>query len=65
MADLDKQSKSFGPKRIFGYLKQNPHMAVSVGLFLGGGGALALNITPLAGSLFGAGGACWAPGSPS
>lgn len=57
MAELGKQSKSFGPKHVFGYLKQNPHMAVSVGLFLGGGGALALNITPLAGSLFGAGGA--------
>lgn len=57
MADLEKQSKGFGPKRVFGYIKENPHMAVSVGLFLGGGGALALNITPLAGSLFGAGGA--------
>lgn len=57
MADLEKQSKGFGPKRVFGYIKVNPNMAVSVGLFLGGGGALALNITPLAGSLFGAGGA--------
>ena len=57
MADLDKQSKGFGPKRVLGYIKENPHMAVSVGLFCGGGVALALNITPLAGSLFGAGGA--------
>ena len=57
MADPDKRSKGFGPKRVFGYIKENPHMAVSVGLFLGGGGALTLNITPLAGSLFGAGGA--------
>lgn len=57
MADPDKQSKGFGPKHVFGYLRQNPHMAVSIGLFLGGGGALTLNITPLAGSLFGAGGA--------
>lgn len=45
------------PKRAIGYGKENPHLAVSVGLFSGGGLALALNITPLAGSLFGAGGA--------
>lgn len=57
MAEPGKQSKGFGPKRVFGYIKQNPHMAVSVGLFCGGGVALALNIMPLAGALFGAGGA--------
>ena len=57
MADPDKQSKGFGPKRVFVYLKENPHMLVSAGLFCAGGEALARNITPLAGSLFGAGGA--------
>lgn len=57
MPDAEKQSKRFGSKRVFGYIKENPHMAVSVGLFLCGGGALALNVAPLAGSLFGAGGA--------
>ena len=57
MAHLDKQSKGLGPKRVWGYIKENPHMAVSVGLFGGGGLSLLLNITPLAGSLFGAGGA--------
>ena len=57
MADPDKQSKGFGPKRVFGYINGNPHMVVSVGLFCAGGEALARNITPLAGSLFGAGGA--------
>jgi hypothetical protein len=57
MADSQSQFNDFGPKRIFRYTKQNPHLAVSVGLFCGGGAALGLNITPLAGSLFGAGGA--------
>lgn len=57
MANLDKQSKGFGPKRILRYVKENPHMAVSVGLFCGGGVALWQNVTSLAGSLFGAGGA--------
>ncbi len=47
MADLDKQSKRFGPKRVSGYIKENPHMAVSVGLFCGGGVALWQNVTPL------------------
>ena len=37
--------------------KKNPHMAVSVGLFCAGGVALWQDVTPLAGSLFGAGGA--------
>ncbi len=57
MAEPDKKFKDFGSRRVFGYIKQNPHMAVSIGLFCGGGVALLLNITPLAGSLFGAGGA--------
>jgi hypothetical protein len=57
MAELNKQSRGFGSKRVFRYINENPHMAVSIGLFLGGVGALTLNITPLAGSLFGAGGA--------
>ena len=57
MPEAEKQSKRFGSKRVFGYIKENPHMAVSVGLSLCGGGALALNVAPLAGSLFGAGGA--------
>ena len=57
MANLDKQSKGFGPKSVSGYIKENPHMVVSVGLFCGGGVALWQNVTPLAGSLFGAGGA--------
>lgn len=47
----------FWPKRALGFGKENPHLAVSVGLFSCGGVALALGITPLAGSLFGAGGA--------
>ncbi|WP_145129349.1 hypothetical protein [Pseudomonas sp. URMO17WK12:I11] len=38
-------------------IKQNPHMTVSVLLFCCGGIALWLEVTPLAGSLFGAGGA--------
>jgi hypothetical protein len=57
MADPGKHSKGFGSARFFGYIKHNPHMAVSVGLFCGGGVALAFNVAPLAGSLFGAGGA--------
>ena len=57
MPEAEKQSKRFGSKRVFGYIKENPHMAVSVGLSLCGGGALALNVAPLAGALFGAGGA--------
>ncbi|MDQ7915844.1 hypothetical protein RCF34_22300 [Pseudomonas sp. 102515] len=38
-------------------IKQNPHLIVSVLLFGGGGLALWSNVAPLAGSLFGAGGA--------
>lgn len=57
MADLDMQSKWFGPQHAWDYIKANPHMAVSVSLFCAGGAALGLNVTPLAGSLFGAGGA--------
>ena len=57
MADLKKQLEGLGPERIFRYAKDNPHLAVSVGLFCGGGVALGLNVAPLAGSLFGAGGA--------
>lgn len=38
-------------------IKRNPHLFVSALLFGGGGIALWSNITPLAGSLFGAGGA--------
>ena len=49
MPDAEKQSKRFGSKRVFGYIKKNPHMAVSVGLFLCGGGALARSVAPLAG----------------
>lgn len=56
-ADLGKQFTGFRPKRVSSYIKENPHMAVSNGLFCGGGIALWLNVTPLAGSLFGAGGA--------
>lgn len=55
--DLDKQSKSFRLKRLGAYIVENPHMAVSVSLFCCGGVALWQNVTPLAGSLFGAGGA--------
>ena len=54
---LDKQSKSYGLKHLGVYIKENPHMAVSVSLFCCGGIALWQNVTPLAGSLFGAGGA--------
>ena len=54
---LDKQSKSDGLKHLGVYIKENPHMAVSVSLFCCGGIALWQNVTPLAGSLFGAGGA--------
>lgn len=57
MANSEKQSNSFTPRRILSYAKENPHFTVSVGLFCGGGAALWLNITPLAGALFGAGGA--------
>jgi len=57
MTNLKKQTNSIGPKRAVGYIKENPHLAVSVGLFCGGGVALALNVASLAGSLFGAGGA--------
>jgi hypothetical protein len=45
------------PKSIVRYIKENPHMAVSVALFCGGGLALQRDVTSLAGSLFGAGGA--------
>lgn len=55
-ADVDKQSKAYSPKHVLVYIKENPHMAVSIGLFCGGGVALWQNIAPLAGSLFGAGG---------
>ena len=51
MADLEKHPRHFEPKRLSGCIKQNPHMAVSIGLFVSGGAALALNIAPLAGSL--------------
>lgn len=57
MADTNRRSGASLPGRVFAYVKNNPHMAVSVGLFGAGAGALATNITPLAGSLFGAGGA--------
>lgn len=57
MPDLDKRTDRFSSQRTLGYIKENPHMAVSTGLFFGGAAALWLNITPLAGSLFGAGGA--------
>lgn len=57
VVDPDKQSKNFGLKQLGVYIKENPHMAVSVSLFCCGGLALWQNVTPLAGSLFGAGGA--------
>lgn len=57
VVNLDKQSKGFGLKHFGVYIKENPHMAVSVSLFCCGGIALWQNVTPLAGSLFGAGGA--------
>lgn len=44
-------------KRIVEYVKGNPHLGVSIALFCGGGGAMALGVSTLAGSLFGAGGA--------
>lgn len=55
--ELNKQSKSFRLKHIRVYVQENPHMAVSLSLFCCGGAALWQNVTPLAGSLFGAGGA--------
>ncbi|NHN86883.1 hypothetical protein GOB93_20135 [Acetobacter musti] len=57
MVDLDRQLNVFAPKSVVRYIKENPHMAVSISLFFGGGVALWQDITPLAGSLFGAGGA--------
>lgn len=55
--ELDKQSKNFRLNHLRVYIQENPHMAVSISLFCCGGAALWQNVTPLAGSLFGAGGA--------
>lgn len=57
MPDHEKRTVGLKSQRALGYIKENPHMAVSVGLFCGGGVSLWLKIAPLAGSLFGAGGA--------
>jgi hypothetical protein len=57
LVDLDKKSKIFGLKYFGVFIKENPHMAVSLSLFCCGGMALWQDVTPLAGSLFGAGGA--------
>jgi len=57
MADPICKAGRFGPRHVIAYVKDNPHLAVAVGLFGGGVGALAANVTSLAGSLFGAGGA--------
>ena len=57
MPDLERRTVGLKSQRALGHIKENPHMAVSVGLFCCGGASLWLNISPLAGSLFGAGGA--------
>lgn len=57
MRKLAKLCGSFELKQLRAYIRENPHMAVSVSLFCCGGLALWRDVTPLAGSLFGAGGA--------
>jgi hypothetical protein len=44
-------------KRALEYIKNNPHMGLSVALFGAGAGAMALKVSTLAGALFGAGAA--------
>lgn len=44
-------------RRVFKYVRENPHLGLSVALFFAGGIATALKTSPLAGALFGAGAA--------
>jgi hypothetical protein len=57
MPDLEKRTAGYISQRALGYIKDNPHMVLSACLFCGGSASLRLDLTPLAGSLFGAGGA--------